>query len=221
MLWDSKMRKGLFSYAFVVTFALTTVLSLAQGGLHYNNAPASQRLPLFLAAILIVPLQCLGEEALCRAIPARIFMPDHLRGQWRLVVPSAFVSGLIFLALHGANSEWEVVDSPLLLALYYFGFGALTSLGGSLLGGYEAAWGMHSAVNLANALIVTYPSSPYGTTSLFTTTATSPMWAMLLEMVLIQALVTLPPLRRSNNGTRKSKWERNRKRSMCSDDSSY
>ena len=80
---------------------------------------------------------------------------------------------------------------------------------------------MHSAVNLSNALIVTYPSSPYGTTSLLTTTATSPMWAMLLEMVLIQALVTLPPLRRSNNGTRKSKWERNRKRSMCSDDSSY
>lgn len=221
MLWDSRMRKGLLAYAFLITFALTTILSLAQGDLHYNSAPASQRIPLFLAALLIVPLQCLSEEALCRALPARIFMPDNLNGQLRLVVPSALVSGLLFLALHGANSEWDVVDSPLLLALYYFGFGALSSLGGSLLGGYEAAWGMHSAINLSNALIVTYPSSPYAAASLLTTTSITPMWAMLLEMVLIHAMVTLPPLRRSNTGIRKSVWERNRKRSMCSDDSSY
>ena len=204
ILTDSgRPRMGLFLTGAGSAIAVIALAALLEGGYEVLESDASERFILAILAFILTPLQCLCEEVLTRALPARIAYPEKLGGSAARSLAATVACGLLFIIMHLANSEWEAGCNPMLLALYYFSFAALSCAVGIITGGFELAWGIHSANNLAIALFFGYRSMPYDTLPLLWREETGSLPLMLLELVAIFALATLPLLRHLRNRKRK------------------
>ncbi len=136
---------------------------------------------LFLpAALVLTPLQTFAEEMLFRAYLRRWI--EHLR---RAVNPwlTCILSGVAFLAAHGANPEFMQGDHLLVLALYYFLFGAFLMAVVLRRGGIEHAFGIHLGNNLFTILIVNYEGSAVPSPSLWLLNRIDPPASMALFLL--------------------------------------
>lgn len=155
--------------------------------------------PFLLAAVFLTPVQVLSEEMLFRAylwrwVGSRAHAPRH----W----VTCAVSGAVFLAVHGANPEFLQGEHIMLLASYYFLFGAFLMAVVIIRGGIEHAFGIHLGNNLFAILIVNYQGSAVPSPSIWVQSRIDPPASMTL-FLLSAAVYALIFLRKGAKGAQK------------------
>lgn len=188
-------RPAVFLVPFAVTFAVLT-LSLAFLPVKLNEAVLSERVILFTLSIVIIPLQCLCEELVTRAMLARIFLYEKLEASWLKALAISLAGATVFALLHTAASTAAY--------FYYFLFGFLSCFAGIRLSGFEAGLGVHAANNLFIALVMNSSSSPYNTDSIFTLEGETSIAVCIIQLVLIFLLSALIDIGGSNLWQRKN-----------------
>lgn len=188
-------RPAVFLIPFTVTFAVLS-LSLAFLPVKLNEAILSERIILFTLSIVIIPLQCLCEELVTRAMLARIFLYEKLEAIWVKALAISLAGATIFALLHTSASTAAY--------FYYFLFGFLSCYAGIRLSGFEAGLGVHVANNLFIALVMNSSSSPYNTDSIFTLEGETSIALCIIQLVIIFLLSAFIFLGGSNLWQRKS-----------------
>lgn len=146
---------------------------------------AARFLPFVPLVVLFIPLQTTAEELFFRGYVLQGF--GRLTQKWLIL---AFISGLFFMLPHLANPE--VSAGPLLLALFYFSYGAFLAFITLKDNGLELALGAHAGNNLFTALLVNYEGSALPTPAVFTVAELDPLFnlvATLVAMALFYGLV--------------------------------
>ncbi len=116
--------------------------------------------PFFIVVILLVPLQCLGEEVLFRGYIQQGVSQLTSRVAFRLLVPA-----LMFTGMHATNPDWAA-GGVAAVALYltlgtYLGFLALK------FNGLEACAGLHTANNLLSFSFITSSGAGFPVATVF------------------------------------------------------
>ncbi|HEX6387450.1 MAG TPA: type II CAAX endopeptidase family protein [Anaerolineae bacterium] len=161
---------------------IETLLFPARYQLTFN---AVRFLPFVLFGILLIPLQTTAEELFFRGYVLQGF-GQLTRNRLILV----FLSGFLFMLPHLANPE--VSAGPVLLALFYFSFGAFLALLTLKDNGLELALGAHAGNNLFTGILVNYEGSALPTPAIFTVSeldATFNLVASLVAMAVFYWLV--------------------------------
>ena len=138
------------------------LLSHLQPGNYTWTFDTARFLPYALIALLLLPVQVLGEELLFRA-----YLTQAVGVKTGSFWLAWIVPGLIFGLLHGANPEVFTYGWVWTLPLY-IGLGLLLGWVTLRTAGLEAALGLHLANNLYAALGVTMIGSALPTPALFT-----------------------------------------------------
>jgi hypothetical protein len=125
---------------------------------------------LFLpAALILTPIQTSGEELLFRGYLLQT-LGFLTKKKWILVI----ISGVIFAVPHFLNPEMK--QGFVLLALFYFSFGAILALITLKSNRLEYALGIHAANNLMTVLLANYIDSALPSPSIFTATIPDPVY---------------------------------------------
>ncbi|CEG94257.1 CPBP family intramembrane metalloprotease [Propionibacterium freudenreichii] len=134
----------------IVLAVLSAVLG-EQGGLGVNKDTVF----MIFAVLLTTPLQCVGEEFLCRGVINRgvaSFFPQTTRLlQVLSAIAGGAVSSVVFMLLHNAGDVW--------LNANYFLFASIGCYLGWVTGGLEASCAMHIVNNLT--AMVTLPFTDF------------------------------------------------------------
>lgn len=183
LIWLAGM--GVFSMIEALVYSGSLTLT-------FDTSQFFRFLPL---ACILVTLQATTEELLFRVLPGRwlslLFRPGTK--SW-LLLP-ALISGLLFLAAHLFNPEFQIAEQKLFLVLYYFLFGAAAMALSYLDGGYEIAIGIHIGNNLFSSLFINYQGSVLPTPSIWKADNLSPVHAF-ITLVLLLFLIWLFLLRK-------------------------
>lgn len=125
---------------------------------------------LFLpAALILTPVQTSAEELLFRGYLLQT-LGFLTKKKWILVI----ISGVIFAIPHFLNPEMK--HGFVLLALYYFSFGAILAFVTLKSNRLEYAMGIHAANNLLTVLLANYTDSALPSPSIFTATVLDPVF---------------------------------------------
>lgn len=149
--------------SFTIIFLLQTILLGIQ--VYFNPSIVWQFdlmkfLPLFLIAVLLIPIQTTCEELLFRGY---IMQGLKLRTKNNLV--AILVSGIMFGIVHIGNPEIEVIGYHIII--YYIAVGIFLGLISYYDNGMELAIGYHAANNLFAALMITTNWQVFQTDALF------------------------------------------------------
>lgn len=149
--------------SFTIFFLLQTILLGIQ--VYFNPSIVWQFdlmkfLPLFLIAVLLIPIQTTCEELLFRGY---IMQGLKLRTKNNLV--AILVSGIMFGIVHIGNPEIEVIGYHIII--YYIAVGIFLGLISYYDNGMELAIGYHAANNLFAALMITTNWQVFQTDALF------------------------------------------------------
>lgn len=117
-------------------------------------------LPLFLIAVLLIPIQTTCEELLFRGY---IMQGFKMRTKSNLV--AILVSGIMFGMVHIGNPEIEVIGYHIIL--YYIAVGIFLGFISYFDNGIELSIGYHAANNLFAALMITTNWQVFQTDALF------------------------------------------------------
>jgi membrane protease YdiL (CAAX protease family) len=117
-------------------------------------------LPLFLIALLLIPIQTTCEEMLFRGY---IMQGFKLRTKNNLI--AILVSGIMFGMVHIGNPEIEVIGYHIIV--YYIAVGIFLGLISYFDNGMELAIGYHAANNLFAALLITTNWQVFQTDAVF------------------------------------------------------
>lgn len=149
--------------SFTIIFLLQSILLGIQ--VYFNPSIVWQFnlmkfLPLFLIALLLIPIQTTCEELLFRGY---IMQGLKLRTKNNLV--AILVSGIMFGIVHIGNPEIEVIGYHIII--YYIAVGIFLGLISYYDNGMELAIGYHAANNLFAALMITTNWQVFQTDALF------------------------------------------------------
>lgn len=193
-----------FIEAFVVTAAVLIFSDLMTNGLSFNSSAIGKRITFLLLSLVLVPIQCLGEELWTRSLPLHFIMGPSLQvGTKPRKVIAVAICGLIFALLHLANPEFQEEGANVaLLISWYFLFGAAASALAIWDGSFMAPWAIHSANNLHGALVIGYAASPYKTAPLFMRQGSAPVIEAMTTMTVIFTALALTRVLRHSRKTK-------------------
>lgn len=173
-------RIGFAALVWVIVAGGLVFLVIPTELIRYQFSPADV-LPLFLIAILFMPLQVAAEEVLFRGYLMQSIARAFARPIWPIVITS-----LAFAAVHMSNPEFQngfLRVAPIYLGLSLF-FGVLCVLDDGL----ELAIGAHLGNNLFTALILSASDGAMNTASIFQTEVAqvvSHLWTLLLAVPIV------------------------------------
>ena len=133
------------------------------------------------AAVILTPIQTSAEELLFRGYFLQ-GLGILTRKKWILII----ISGVIFAVPHFLNPEMK--QGFLLLALYYFSFGAILAWITLKSNRLEFALGIHAANNLFTVLFANYTDSALPSPSVFTATVLDPVFNLVSFLLGMGAL---------------------------------
>ncbi len=151
-----------------------------------------QWLPFALTALLLTPIQTTAEEWMFRGYLLQ-GMGKITRNKPILIV----LSGILFAVPHFLNPEMQI--NFVLLALYYFSFGAFLTWMTLRYQSLELALGVHAANNLFAVIIANYEGSALPSPAIFMANGLDPVYSLLsflaaaiIFIFLIQRWLTTP-----------------------------
>lgn len=160
---------------FAVFFALVALASLIEYLVNPEIYELSLSWPRFLpflfVMLLLIPIQTSAEELLFRG-----YLLQGLGHVSKNFVLLGVINGILFMLPHLTNPE--VQSGPVLLALYYFGFGFFLSYITLKDNKMELALGAHAANNLFAGIFVNYTDSVLQTESVFLVTELNPAFGL-------------------------------------------
>lgn len=159
----SKFDWSRFFLIFGLWFMLNGILlgiSFAAGEELIWNFKWDLFIPLFVVAIILIPVQTLGEELVFRSY---LFQAMGRIGVTPII--SVVFLAVLFASLHGSNPEVQKFGN--LMFLFYILNGVFLGLITALDDGIELSYGFHTANNLFGVLIVSFDSSALRTESIF------------------------------------------------------
>lgn len=188
--YENKFRYSLMFSIIGVFFLFNIILSL----IHFKNISFvtnawKERLLLLPFLIVLIPVQSVAEELLFRVMPARLYSRDTLNINQNQKILLSLVSGFIFLVPHLTNVEFSLNASFLVVAIYYFAYGALLMALGLYTNGFEASIGLHIANNMFLALFVNYPDSSLVSSPLFRYSENATNAELLINLLLVFVLI--------------------------------
>ncbi|MDR1852337.1 MAG: CPBP family intramembrane metalloprotease [Propionibacteriaceae bacterium] len=158
--WMSSIQGGFrwawFGRALLITLPVWILYFAIDYGIAYLADPVNpfggmewkaDSLFFLLVIVLTTPLQCAGEEYLCRGFVNRTtgsLIPNKIGA----LLVGGLVSSTLFMFLHGAGDPW--------LNLFYFSFGAAGCAMTWLTGGLEASTSVHIVNNLLGLWMVPF-----------------------------------------------------------------
>lgn len=153
----------------LIVIAITTLDALIHPGSYRLTFEWKSWLLFLPAAAILTPIQTSAEELLFRGyfLQGLGFLTKN---KWIL----AIISGVIFAVPHFLNPEMK--QGFVLLAMFYFAFGAILSLITLQSGRLDYALGIHAANNLFTVLIANYTDSALPSPSIFTATILDPVY---------------------------------------------
>jgi uncharacterized protein len=160
------LAAGMWTIIVVIT---TIVDSLVHPGSYEFTFKWAEWVPFSLAAIILTPIQTSAEELLFRGY----FLQGLgliTKRKWVLVI----ISGLIFAVPHFLNPEMK--NGFVLMALFYFSFGAILTMVTLKSNRLEYALGIHAANNLMTVLLANYKDSALPSPSIFTANVVDPVF---------------------------------------------
>jgi uncharacterized protein len=169
----------------LVVIAITILDALVHPGSYKLTFELKSWIPFLIAAVILTPIQTSGEELLFRGYLLQT-LGFLTKKKWILVI----ISGVIFAVPHFLNPEMK--QGFVLLALYYFSFGAILTLITLKSNRLEYAMGIHAANNLLTVLLANYTDSALPSPSIFTATILDPVFnivSFLLGMGLLWLLL--------------------------------
>jgi membrane protease YdiL (CAAX protease family) len=131
-----------------------------------------QWLPFVLTALILTPIQTTAEEWMFRGYLLQ-GMGRITRNKTALII----LSGLIFAVPHFLNPEMQI--DFVLLALFYFSFGAFLTWMTLKYQSLELAMGVHAANNLFTVVIANYEGSALQSPALFIASGLDPVYSLL------------------------------------------
>lgn len=151
-----------------------------------------QWLPFALTALLLTPIQTTAEEWMFRGYLLQ-GLGRITHNKFILIV----ISGIIFAVPHFLNPEMQI--DFLLLALYYFSFGAFLTWMTLRYQSLELALGVHAANNLFAVIVANYEGSALPSPAIFMANGLDPVYSLLsflaaaiIFILLIQRWITTP-----------------------------
>lgn len=164
---------GLWFLVVIVTTLLDALIHPGSYKLTFNFNSWIIFLP---AALILTPIQAGAEELLFRGyfLQGLGFLTKR---KWLLVV----ISGVIFAVPHFLNPEMK--QGFVLLALYYFSFGAALTIFTLKSNRLEYAIGIHGVNNLATVLLANYTDSALPSPSIFTASIPDPVYNLISFLI--------------------------------------
>jgi len=151
-----------------------------------------QWMPFALTALLLTPIQTTAEEWLFRG-----FILQGLGRITRNQIILILLSGILFALPHFLNPEMQI--DFLLLALFYFSFGAFLTWMTLRYQTLELALGVHAANNLFAVIVANYEGSALPSPAIFMANGLDPVYSLLsflaaaiIFILLIQRWITPP-----------------------------
>ena len=167
--WGQALRGALYWTAGVLIASVLEWI-IARPDISYSLEPG--RFLLMLPVILVLtPIQTTAEELFFRG-----YLLQGTGLLTRNAIVLAAVSGLLFAVPHLGNPE--VGSGFVLLASYYFLFGAFATLVTLRAGSLHLVIGLHAANNLLGALVLSSPNSAL-TTNTILTAPLNPAWNLI------------------------------------------
>jgi uncharacterized protein len=163
------LAAGMWTIIVVIT---TIVDSLVHPGSYEFTFKWAEWVPFSLAAIILTPIQTSAEELLFRGY----FLQGLgliTKRKWVLVI----ISGLIFAVPHFLNPEMKY--GFVLMALFYFSFGAILTMITLKSNRLEYALGIHAANNLMTVLLANYKDSALPSPSIFMANIVDPVFNLI------------------------------------------
>ncbi len=157
---------GMWAIIVVIT---TVIDSLVHPGSYSITFEWKTWVPFALAAIILTPIQTSAEELLFRGyfLQGLSFITKR---KWVLVI----ISGLIFAVPHFLNPEMKY--GFVIMALFYFSFGAILTMITLKSNRLEYALGIHAANNLVTILLANYKDSALPSPSIFMASIVDPVF---------------------------------------------
>ncbi len=149
-----------------------------------------QWLPFALTALLLTPIQTTAEEWMFRG-----YLLQGLGRITRNKTVLIVVSGILFAVPHFLNPEMQI--DFMLLAFYYFSFGAFLTWMTLRYQSLELALGVHAANNLFAVIVANYEGSALPSPAIFMANGLDPIYSLLsflaaaiIFILLIQRWIT-------------------------------
>jgi membrane protease YdiL (CAAX protease family) len=171
-----------------IWFGLTLVLE----GYSYYTTPEvyewtfdfSRFLPMFIVAIILIPLQTSFEEIVFRG-----YLMQGLGLAFRYPIIPLLITSAVFGAMHLANPE--IAEYGTWIIWTYVGIGLMLGLVTLMDEGLELALGVHAMNNLYACIFVTFPSSALSTPAMFTMTEFDAVQSSILGTIAQVAFVII------------------------------
>lgn len=165
----------------LIVLVITLVDALIHPGSYKLTLEWKSWLLLLPAAVILTPIQTSAEELLFRGyfLQGLGFLT---RKKWILIL----ISGVIFAVPHFLNPEMK--QGFVLLALYYFSFGAILAWITLKSNRLEFALGIHAANNLITVLFANYTDSALPSPSIFTASVLDPVFNLVSFLLGMGAL---------------------------------
>lgn len=172
------------------SFTIWIVINLIVLFISYLLDPTSLQLnfnlhafiPLFLVAIIFIPIQTSFEEYFFRGYFLQ-FTAFVSKNRFIALISTSVIFGLMHI------SNPEVSDMGPIIMIFYIGCGITLGIMTLMDDGLELALGFHAANNLLGALLVTNDSAVFQTDAIFKSTAN-----LSINELLIQVFVIFPIL---------------------------
>jgi membrane protease YdiL (CAAX protease family) len=160
-----------------IIVVITTVLdSLVHPGSYSFTFEWKTWVPFALTAIILTPIQTSAEELLFRGYFLQ-GLGILTKRKWILTI----ISGLIFAVPHFLNPEMKY--GFVLMALFYFSFGAILTMITLKSNRLEYALGVHAANNLMTVLLANYKDSALPSPSIFTANVVDPVFNLVIFLL--------------------------------------
>jgi len=165
-----------FGLWFILAALVSLVESLLYPGRYSLTFNAAQLIPIAIAVLIFIPIQTSAEE---------LFFRGYILQGFGLLFKSPLIlsvlSGIFFMVPHFTNPE--MASNFVLVALFYFSFGAFAAwitLKDQCL---ELALGMHAANNIYASIFANYTVSALPTTAVFTINVLDPVYNLIAPLI--------------------------------------
>jgi membrane protease YdiL (CAAX protease family) len=171
---------GRFFISFGVWIILGALISLIESllypGRYVLTFDAARFIPIVIAVIIFIPIQTSAEELFFRG-----YLIQGLGLHIKQPMVLSLLSGLLFMLPHFSNPEMKA--NFLLVALFYFSFGAFAAWITLKDQRLELALGMHAANNIYASLFANYTDSALPTQAIFTINYLDPIYNLVAPII--------------------------------------
>lgn len=158
-----------------ITLAITYFINPNNFELQFNPQAF---VPLFLIALIFIPLQTSFEEYFFRG-----YLMQFIALSSKSKFLALFISSVIFGLMHISNPE--VSEMGLVIMIFYIGCGLVLGIMTLMDGGLELALGFHAVNNLFGAVVLTTSSSVFQTDAIILFKGESSIIELLIQVFII------------------------------------